>query len=49
MALALPARNLANAEKEQRIYSSVRGCYNRFKVAEKHVKDHRERIISPIR
>jgi len=41
LALALPARNLAIAEKEQRdLLVPCVACYNRFKVAEKHVKDH---------
>jgi len=41
LAFALPARNLAIAEKQDReLLVPCVACYNRFKVAEKEVKDH---------
>ena len=41
LAFALPARNLAIAEKQNReLLVPCVACYNRFKVAEKEVKDH---------
>ncbi len=41
LALALPARNLAIAEKQNRdLLVPCVACYNRFKVAEKEVKEH---------
>jgi len=43
LAVALPARNLAIAEKSNReLLVPCVACYNRFKVAEKEVKDHPE-------
>jgi heterodisulfide reductase subunit B len=44
LALALPARNLALAEKNDRdLLVPCVACYNRFKVVEKEVKDHPEK------
>jgi heterodisulfide reductase subunit B2 len=41
LAIALPARNLAIAEKQNReLLVPCVACYNRFKVAEKEVKEH---------
>jgi heterodisulfide reductase subunit B len=41
LAIALPARNLAIAEKQNReLLVPCVACYNRFKVVEKEVKDH---------
>jgi heterodisulfide reductase subunit B len=41
LAIALPARNLAIAEKQKReLLVPCVACYNRFKVVEKEVKDH---------
>lgn len=45
LAFALPARNLAIAEKQNReLLVPCVACYNRFKVAEKEVKDHPEKL-----
>ena len=50
LAVALPARNLAIAEKSNReLLVPCVACYNRFKVAEKEVKDHPEKPDIPYR
>jgi len=50
LAVALPARNLAIAEKSNReLLVPCVACYNRFKVAEKEVKEHPENSNFPYR
>ena len=50
LAVALPARNLAIAEKSNRdLLVPCVACYNRFKVAEKEAKDHPENPDIPCR
>jgi heterodisulfide reductase subunit B2 len=50
LAVALPARNLAIAEKEDReLLVPCVACYNRFKVAEKETAAHPEKIEFPYR
>src|SRR4030042_5137914 len=45
LALALPARNLAIAQKSDReLLVPCVACYNRFKVTEQEAKDHPERL-----
>ncbi len=45
LSIALPARNLAIAEKSQReLLVPCVACYNRFKVVEKEVKEHPDRL-----
>ena len=48
LAIALPARNLAIAEKQNReLLVPCVACYNRFKVVEKEVKDHPGQLNQP--
>ena len=50
LAMALPARNLAIAEKSGReLLVPCVACYNRFKVVEREVKDHPEHSNIPCR
>jgi heterodisulfide reductase subunit B len=50
LALALPARNLAIAEKCDRdLLVPCVACYNRFKVVEKEAKDHPQNLTLPYR
>jgi heterodisulfide reductase subunit B len=50
LALALPARNLAIAEKYDRdLLVPCVACYNRFKVVEKEAKDHPQNLTHPYR
>jgi heterodisulfide reductase subunit B len=50
LAVALPARNLAIAEKQGReLLVPCVACYNRFKVAERDAKDHPESSGFPYR
>jgi len=48
LAIALPARNLAIAEKSEReLLVPCVACYHRFKVVEKEVKDHPGKLSVP--
>jgi len=50
LSLALPARNLAIAEKSDReLLVPCVACYNRFKTVEKEVQDHPGRLNTPYR
>jgi heterodisulfide reductase subunit B len=50
LALSLPARNLAIAERSDReLLVPCVACYHRFKVVEKEVKDHPQNLTIPYR
>jgi len=50
LSLALPARNLAIAEKSDReLLVPCVACYNRFKTVEKEVREHPGRLPTPYR
>jgi len=50
LALALPARNLAIAERSDReLLVPCVACYHRFKVVEKEAKDHPQNLTIPYR